>query len=372
RAAWRTVEGEGWGWEGAGARLRGDAEWAALGWQPGATPLAGLRSFVVEVTVSGQAEAAGLSFGPFRDFMVHLEQGAPPQRLQVEVDQEANRWVFRADGVLMGRAWWDADAQSAADLAAGALTLKGKRAREALFQDLTLHLFAGSCRLSVIVTCHRFLQRLRLSLRNWCGQTLPAGTHELLVANPASPDGAHEHLAAVARSYPTLRLRELALDARLASNKGAMINQAVRASGGEWIWLTDADCLFGADSAARVLEHLKGRRDGVFYGQRRHLTPAHTDGLIAGRYDGLRDFAALAAGPHGRAPDAAPWGYTQIIHRSLIESLGYREHVNHFAHTDEIFVAECRRRGIKPEPVPDLFCLHLHHPFAWYGTNTFL
>jgi hypothetical protein len=37
-----------------------------------------------------------------------------------------------------------------------------------------------------------------------------------------------------------------------------------------------------------------------------------------------------------------------------------------------MFVEECKRRQIVPEQVEGQFCLHLEHPFAWYGTSVFL
>jgi hypothetical protein len=49
----------------------GGAEWAGLAWQlRGPEILAELRNFLAETTVRGKAEAAGLSFGSFKDFLV--------------------------------------------------------------------------------------------------------------------------------------------------------------------------------------------------------------------------------------------------------------------------------------------------------------
>jgi hypothetical protein len=128
------------------------------------------------------------------------------------------------------------------DLFAGVLTLKARWPEEVAFSDLAVQRFACSCRLSVIVICYRYLQRLRIVLRNWCTQRPLPGSWEILVVNPQSPDGTSEHLAAVARSYPHVRVREIAVSAALATNKGAMINRALDLVRGDWIWLTDADC----------------------------------------------------------------------------------------------------------------------------------
>jgi hypothetical protein len=290
----------------------------------------------------------------------------------LEVDTAAGRWAFRIDGQLMQRFWWDAAVGSVDDLINGMLMLKGRRIDHVLFQGLAVYTFEASCQLSVIMICHRFLQRLRVTLRNWCHQSLSSGAYEVLVVNPHSPDGTHEHLAAVASSYPHVRVREVVVEPHLAMNKGMMLNRAIDASRGQWIWLTDADCLFSPTCAATVLERIDGRMQRLFYGQRRFLTVSQTDALLAGRIDGLREFDALATSANPRGPENAPWGYTQIGHRSTFQRIRYRENLNHFAHSDGMFVEECKRRRIVPEQVHGLFCLHLEHPFSWYGTNLFL
>jgi glycosyl transferase family 2 len=374
RAQWQVDEGDGWSWQPEGVLLEASGrDWSGLGWRQGtAATLTELRNFVVEVTVTGTADAAGLSFGPYRDFLVSVNPATGPRRLQLEVDAAAGCWTFRADGRLLGRNWWDSGVQSVEDLVGGRLTLKGHRPERVLFRDLAIHRFEASCRLSVVVACYRFLQRLRVTLRNWCHQELPTGSYEVIVINPDSPDGTHEHLAAVARSYPQVRIRELAVHADQATNKGAMINRAVETSRGSWVWLTDADCLFSASSAATVMDRLDDDPDRLLFAQRRHLTPTQTDGLLSGRHDGLRQFDELSANASPQAPDHAPWGYTQIVHRSILHRLRYREEFNHFAHSDLAFVDDCRSAGVNFQPIDDLTCLHLHHPFAWYGTNVFL
>ncbi|RYE61621.1 MAG: glycosyltransferase [Oxalobacteraceae bacterium] len=254
----------------------------------------------------------------------------------------------------------------------GELRLKVKNAGEVSFHDLTFHKLEASCQLSVIITCSSFLQRLRVSLRNWCHQELPTGTHEVLIVNPQSPDGTHEHLAAVARSYPHVRVREIAVGNNLVKNKGAMINRAFASSRGEWIWLTDADCVFGLGCAAAVLQQIRGRYNHLYYGERRFLTSTQTDALLSGRTDSLTDFAALAPGAVARQPERHYWGYTQIVHRSVFQRVRYSEHLNHFAHTDGMFAEACRRDGAPPLMLDGLFCLHLDHPFSWYGAERFL
>jgi glycosyl transferase family 2 len=374
QAQWQVIDGGEWVWQHDGVWAGGGStEWSGLGWQgAGGAAFRELKNFVIEVTVSGKAEAVGLSFGPYKDFLTALEPGMGVRRLMLEVDTVAGRWAFRINGQLMNRCWWDAAVDSVDDLLNGMLMLKGRRIEHVLFQDLAVQVFQASCQLSVIMICHRFLQRLRVTLRNWCHQSLSSGAYEVLVVNPHSPDGTHEHLAAVASSYPHVRVREVVVEPHLATNKGVMINRAIDSSRGQWIWLTDADCLFSPTCAAAVLEQINGRVQRLFYGQRRFLAVSQTDALLAGRIDGLREFDALATSTNPKGSENVPWGYTQIFHRSTFERVRYHENINHFAHTDGMFVEECKRRGIVPEQVNGLFCLHLDHSFAWYGTNTFL
>ncbi len=251
------------------------------------------------------------------------------------------------------------------------LSLQARGTEQMLPHDLTIQRPHTPCQLSVIMTCYRFLQRLRLSLRNWCHQTLAPSSYEVLVVNPESPDGTHEYLATVARSYPELAICEVAVEASLATNKGAMINRAVNASRGTWIWLTDADCLFSPTAAAGVLGHVQDRPQRLFYGRRRHLTTAHTDALLSSRIDGLHDFEALTHLNDSRIPDNEPWGYTQIVHRSTFERVRYREDMENYV-SDGLFIEECKRLAILPEQIDGLYCFHLVHPFAWYGTTRFL
>ena len=151
-----------------------------------------------------------------------------------------------------------------------------------------------------------------------------------------------------------------------------MINRALDVARGDWIWLTDSDCLFSTDASATVLERVEGRCGHLFYGCRRHLSAAQTDALLAGRLDPLQDFEALAGEVQLRPPDQAPWGYTQIFHRSALQRTRYREDLNHFAESDGAFVAACLRTGLATELLDGLVCLHLGHPFAWQGTQAFL
>src|SRR6266849_2537756 len=360
QARWRPQEDGNWLWQADGLHARRSAaEWLEMCWQGwNAQSVADLNNFIVEVTVCGKADAAGLSFGPYKDFLTRLDRESSAKRLQLEVDVTAGSWAFRVNGRLMERAWWDCAVENVGDLLNGVLTLKTRGVEEAFFQDLTIHTFQASCQLTVISTCYRFVQRLRISLRNWCYQDLPSGAYEVLIVNPDSADGTHEHMAAVARSFPNVRVREVAVASKLATNKGAMINRALELSRGEWVWLTDADCLFAPYCARETLDKIDNRHDRLYYGQRKYLTAAQTDSLLSGRTDGLSDFEQLAFAANFKPAENFPWGYSQIVHHSVLRQVRYRENLHHFAHTDGMFVEDCRRKGIFPMPIEGLFCLH--------------
>jgi len=372
-ARWRVLEGNGsWRRRAGEVLLAGSgADWCAL-----ALPAAARNALrtgdevAIEATIAGSATSAGLSFGPYLDFLAPLPAGAWPRRLSLELHAGSDTWTFRVDGRLT-RPRWDGTPGTGRMLD-GVPSLKALGPAEVAFTDVTVRRFPVRCQLSVVLTCHRFLQRLRIALLAWCRQDAPAGSFEVIVVNPASPDGTAEHLAAVAMSFPGVRIRELFVDA--PAHKSVLINHAVRASGGDWVWLTDADCLFPSTAVRLVLSELDRGLAGqqrLLFGGRRHLRRADTDALLAMALDGVRDFTALAGRADAAAPEHYPWGYTQIVPRQLLLDIPYREDMRHFAHSDGAFVDACRRQGIEPSPVEGLYCLHLSHPFAWFGTHAY-
>jgi len=332
-------------------------------------PLATHSNVLIEATVSGSAAAAGISAGPFKDFLVPLYGPDRPRLLQVEADRDAGMWAFRADGIIVGRQWCDAAIHSVDDLLQGTLTLKAHEAGSVAFRDLTLRLLASSCRVTVVLTCYRFARRLRSVLRNWCNQSLPSGALEVIVVNPGSPDATHDVIAAAAREHPGVRIRELQADAQLWKNKGALINQAIAQSHGEWIWLSDADCLFPPNAAADALA--SADRAALLYCVRQHLTEEATEAVLDGSRDGVADFTALTEETRPDADDW-PWGYCQFFHRSVFDETRYRDDVETFSTSDAQFIEDCRSRGILPLRIAGVTCLHLVHPFAWQGTDLLL
>lgn len=370
--AWSIEDGE-WIWHPHGVWGRGNGtEWSAFRYGGGTPWLpAGTSSMNIHLTVRGNADAAGMSFGPYKDFLATLPPEGATRRLELQISSEGG-WAFYVDGARMHRCWWDGGVKHSADLLNGAFTLKARSLTEVSFEQLRIEPSPGSCRLSVIMTCYRFLQRLRVSLRHWCHQDLRPGEYELVIVNPQSPDGTHEYLQMAASSYPEVPIREIGVARELASNKGAMINRASQAVRGEWLWITDADCLFPPNCARTILDRIDNDTEHVFFCERRHLSREDVDAVLVGRLDSLQHFNALSRASQTRFGDAAPFGYTQIVHRSVAGRVQYREDINNFAFSDQSFVAECQRRGLTPEQIEGLVCLHMVHPFSWWGTDTFL
>jgi hypothetical protein len=325
---------------------------------------------LVEVCVEGNAAAAGISFGDFKDFLASVHPSLGPRFLQFEIDREAGTWSFRVDGTLVARQWWNAGVKSVNDLLSGSLCLKAHHAESVTFRQFRIRPLASPCRISVVIVSNRFGKRLRVALRSWAHQSVPSGTLEVIVVNPASPDVTHAVVAAAARENPGLRVAELPASAALARNKGALINRGVAAARGEWIWLTDADCLYPTTGAARVLAGVASR-SALLYCERRHLTEQATKALIEGYADAVAQFEALAGQTRGDT-NVCPWGYCQIVHRSILSRVRYREDVNTYSDSDNSFVDDCLRSGVQLVRIEELSCLHLVHPFAWCGTADLL
>lgn len=364
-----SLDGGVWTAECNGLRIRD-----AHGWSSAVTDLAPeivapRSNFLIDVLIEGHAAAGGISFGPWKDFLCSITPDDGARRLQLDVDDVAGTWRFRCDGVIVPCGNGQSEVKSVSDLTHGQLTLKTLDAADLSFRDLSVRSLSSTCRLTVILTCWRFAQRLRVALRNWCRQSLPAGALEVIVVNPASPDGTHEVVAAMAGAFPQVRVSELAVDGGVARNKGFMINRAAEHARGEWIWLTDADCVHAIDAAARVLEFVD-RKDAIFFGKRRQLGRAETDAAIAGAVDTVADFDLLAR--DAVVIDDFPWGYSQIMHSSVLRRVPYREHLNRFDDSDGAFLAACKKRGMSQIHVDGLSCLHLAHPFAWFGTDRYL
>lgn len=379
RDEWVPTDEKAWEWIN-GWRLADSPkhEWSEIHWRAySGERLKELGRFTVRVMLEGDADAVGLSLGHFKDFLVPLQPCDGARLLELEVDVLGGCWAFRVNGVLQAPSWSCSAVKGVEDLVSmgtvpTVLSVKGRNVRSLRILEAQVIPSPSHCRLSVILTCNRFLQRLRIVLQSWCNQQLPFGEHEVLVVNPQSPDGTHEYLDMVSAAWPHVRIREVPVRGSLGSNKGAMINRACQSARGDWIWLTDADCLFPLNAAAQVLAHVRDAPGHLYFGERLHLSRAQTALLLTGRADGCGGLESLLAVEEPRAVDSAPNGYSQVFHRITLKQVRYPEHFNTFARSDDAFVDSCKQRGIYPQRVPGLRCVHLDHPFAWNGTQSFL
>lgn len=366
---WIADQADRWSTQENSARVRrGSAEWTELcgtlsllgDVDPGADVL-------LEAVVSGRGDAAGMSFGAYKDFLVPLAAADQRYLLQLDLGRSAP-WRFCINGRLQEAAWWNSEARKPDDLWLHPLRLKARHPDDVWFEEVALLPFAAPPMISVVMTSNRFAQRLRMALACWARQEVDRGSFEVIVVNPASPDATAAVVAAAAWSFPHLRLTELAVEADIGRNKGAQINRAARLARGRWVLLTDADCLFPPTTMARIMREISSGQPRLLFGERRHLSMRHAHAILAGALQPFEN-GLMEAPTHS---DRSPFGYTQIVPRSVLHSVRYRETINHFAHTDEIFVGDCARRGIRATLLDGLACLHLTHPFSWYGTNEFL
>src|SRR5207248_2108264 len=117
------ADGGAWTWQADGVSARGTGpEWIELVWRGWDASFArGLKNFGIKMTIQGKAEAAGLSFGAYKDFLADVGAEKDVRHLHLEVDGGAGCWGFRVDGRLMSRLWWNGAVAGVDDLINGAL-----------------------------------------------------------------------------------------------------------------------------------------------------------------------------------------------------------------------------------------------------------
>jgi hypothetical protein len=344
------------------------ARWRWLGLPTETQELIGAGNAVrVSALVSGASIAAGFAYRGV-NYTTPLAKGAWARRLSLDIGADGLPSVFTVDGVETA-AWEHA---SIASVDGEGLSLVTFGAADVTYEALELHQFEREPTLSIVITSHRFLQRLRVSLLAWARQEAPTGSYEVIIVNSGNADGMTQHIAAVAGSYPEFRVRQILAEG--VTDKGKLINKAAESCRGDYVWMTDADCLFSDQAVSLVLSAVEeaGASQRLFFAERRHLRRQESERLLAGRTDGVREFAALLAAATERAPQAYPWGYTQIVASDVLRNIGYSEAGTAYAHSDGLFVDACESEGLSLTAVDGLICIHMAHPFAWYGTDSFL
>jgi glycosyltransferase involved in cell wall biosynthesis len=230
-------------------------------------------------------------------------------------------------------------------------------------------------RISILVTCHRYLRRLRVCLESLARQDLPPGSLEIVVADPASPDGLAAHLEEFSRKYAGLRVVHLPIDERYHRNRGVGINRAFDASAGRVIVGIDGDLVFPSGLIG-VLEGCVLNAPGRVYGVRRvFLAKAETEKILVGEIDPVADFERLS-GSEGDGEEKAfvgVLGYCQAVDRKAFARARYPEELDMVNQSDIVFVDRLASEAqVTPQYLNDRAVLHLWHPRNWAGTSEFL
>jgi hypothetical protein len=224
---------------------------------------------------------------------------------------------------------------------------------------------------SVLVTCHRYLRRLKVCLESLARQTIPL---EIVVADPESPDGLADYLPEFAARHPRLRVVHLPLDVRYHRNRGVGINRAFDASSGRIIVSIDGDIVFAPHTFELFERQLSRAPDQVLGLRRVFVDRAETERVLAGEVDPFGNFERLAASPGDGEENAlvGVLGYCQAVHRAAFARARYPEEFDRVNQSDIVFVERLGCLGVRPRFLENERALHLWHPRNWMGTTDLL
>jgi len=230
-------------------------------------------------------------------------------------------------------------------------------------------------KVSILVTCFRYLKRFRFCLESLAGQDMPPGSIEVVVADPESPDGLADHLVEYAKRNPHLRVVRLSLDPRYHRNRGVGINRAFDASKGEVILSIDGDLIFPPGLVRVLVDQVLSAPGHVYGVQRRFIPKEVTEQILSGGLDPFSKFEELSRseGDGEQQPFVGVLGYCQTVHRKAFARARYPEEFDKVNQSDIVFVERlAARAGVSPQFLEDQEVLHLWHPRNWNGTNDFL
>lgn len=227
-------------------------------------------------------------------------------------------------------------------------------------------------RVSILVTCYRYLGRFRVCLESLARQNLPPGSLEIVVADPASPDGLGEALEHFAAQYPGIRVVQVPLDPRYHRNRGFGINRAFEASRAPVVIGIDGDLVF-PPTLIGLLEESVRREPGHVYGIRRSFVGrAETERILKGDLDPFAEFDRLSRseGDGEEQPFVGVLGYCQAVARAAFARARYPEEFDVVNQSDVVFVERLGKAAdVTPRFLGEVTALHLWHPRNWNGTS---
>lgn len=230
-------------------------------------------------------------------------------------------------------------------------------------------------RVSVLVTCHRYLRRLKVCLESLARQSLPPGSLEIVVADPESPDGLAAYLPEFAKCHPELRVVHLPLDGRYHRNRGVGINRAFDVSSGEVVVSIDGDIVFAPHTLALLESEISRSPKQVLGVQRVFIDHIETERILAGEVDPFQNFGRLSSSPGDGEENSlvGVLGYCQAVHRAAFARARYPEEYDQVNQSDIVFVERLARfAGVLPRFLEHERVLHLWHPRNWMGTSDLL
>jgi len=251
--------------------------------------------------------------------------------------------------------------------------LRARRIIEGLWPRVRILSGQDHCpRVSILVTCYRYLRRFRVCLESLARQTLPPASLEIVVADPESPDGLAEALEQFAEQYPEIRVVHVPLDPRYHRNRGLGINRACEASRGPVVIAIDGDLVF-PPSLIGLLEESVRREPGHVYGIRRSFVGrSETERILNGELDPFTDFDRLSRseGDGETQPFVGVLGYCQAVARAAFARARYPEEFDVVNQSDIVFVERLRKEAqVTPKYLAEETALHLWHPRNWQGTS---
>jgi hypothetical protein len=227
-------------------------------------------------------------------------------------------------------------------------------------------------RVSILVTCYRYLRRLRVCLESLARQEAPPGSLEIVVADPASPDGLSVALEEFAGRYPELRLLHLPIDSRYHRNRGVGINRAFEVSQGRVVIAIDGDLVFPPHLVALLEANVVNHPDRVFGVRRAFIGKDETERILRGELDPFAEFERLSrsAGDGEEKAFVGVLGYCQAVDRRAFARARYPEEFNLVNQSDIVFLERlAKEAGVSPHYLQDQTVLHLWHPRNWMGTT---